>query len=42
MALLDRLISEFRAWSLRQYEKSIQAPVFPSQGELWRSIHGGR
>jgi hypothetical protein len=47
MALLDdlmggfhRLVTAFRAWSERESEKSIHAPLIPSQGELWRSMRG--
>jgi hypothetical protein len=28
-----------RAWSKRQLDRSLQAPVIKSQGERWRAMH---
>jgi hypothetical protein len=36
-----RAISVGRAWSKRQLDRSLQAPVIKSQGERWRAMHPG-
>ncbi|MDQ1485642.1 MAG: hypothetical protein QOJ62_1335 [Actinomycetota bacterium] len=39
MALFDRLVRCYRAWSKRQLDRALQAPVIPSQGERWLAMH---
>jgi hypothetical protein len=39
MALIDWLVRSYRAWAKRQLDRALQAPVIPSQGELWRAMH---
>jgi hypothetical protein len=37
--VLKTTIDYGRAWSKRQLDRSLQAPVIKSQGERWRAMH---
>jgi hypothetical protein len=37
--MANRAIEHGRAWSNRQLNRALQAPVIKSQGERWRAMH---
>ncbi|HTC70402.1 MAG TPA: hypothetical protein VK662_12600 [Acidothermaceae bacterium] len=37
--LAKKAVDHGRAWSQRQLNRSLQAPVIKSQGERWRAMH---
>ena len=37
--LAKKAVDYGRAWSQRQLDRSLQAPVIKSQGERWRAMH---
>jgi hypothetical protein len=37
--LVKKVVEQGRAWSQRQLNRSLRAPVFKSQGERWRAMH---
>jgi hypothetical protein len=36
---VKKAVDHGRAWSQRQLDRSLQAPVIKSQGERWRAMH---
>jgi hypothetical protein len=37
--IVKKAVDQGRAWSQRQLNRSLQAPMIKSQGERWRAMH---